>query len=283
MQPPLIVRLACGSRGRRAVIVFACYVSFLLLPPPFHRCSSIAPLTATSFQPKGEFVCAPSFRSVLSVTLQSLHYIHSLRQTLLRTPQKKLHSTQKLRQHSWAVIALIFASRFFLLARHSQIPQATFASALAAFVSSLRYIPCSLPAALAQLASASPYTSAAGKALRYRYAAFPPPSLLKAVFPALFSAVSASNFNLRLYKNDRFFSLSLLTSITDKTTISTRHIYHINPIRNFKISKTSITSPEVFKVLRFSPRFNTARLKKTKKKIRADTCDTWKINISVNS
>ena len=39
----------------------------------------------------------------------------------------------------------------------------------------LRYIPCSLPAALAQLASASPYTSAAGKALRYRYAAFPPP------------------------------------------------------------------------------------------------------------
>lgn len=100
VQPPLIVRLACGSRGRRAVIVFACYVSFLLLPPLFHRCGSIAPLTATSFQPKGEFVCAPSFRSVLSVTLQSLHYIHSLRQTLLRTPQKKLHSTQKLRQHS---------------------------------------------------------------------------------------------------------------------------------------------------------------------------------------
>ena len=39
----------------------------------------------------------------------------------------------------------------------------------------LRYIPCSLPAALAPLATASPYTSAAGKALRYRYAAFPPP------------------------------------------------------------------------------------------------------------
>lgn len=106
VQPPLIVRLACGSRGRRAVIVFACYVSFLLLPPLFHRCGSIRSFrtsfrsAATSFQPKGEFVCAPSFRSVLSVTLQSLHYIHSLRQTLLRTPQKKLHSTQKLRQHS---------------------------------------------------------------------------------------------------------------------------------------------------------------------------------------
>ena len=113
VQPPLIVRLACGSRGRRAVIVFACYVSFLLLPPSFHRCGSIAPLTATSFQPKGEFVCAPSFRSVLSVTLQSLHYIHSLRQTLLRTPQKKLHSTQKLRQHSWGSHRTHFAYATF--------------------------------------------------------------------------------------------------------------------------------------------------------------------------
>ena len=170
VQPPLIVRLACGSRGCRAVIVFACYVSFLLLPPLFHRCGSIAPLTATSFQPKGEFVCAPSFRSVLSVTLQSLHYIHSLRQTLLRTPQKKLHSTQKT-------------------------PPALLGQSSHSF--RLRYIPCSLPAALTQLASASPNTSAAGKALRYRSAAFPPPSLLKAAFPALFSAVSASNYNPR--------------------------------------------------------------------------------------
>ena len=39
----------------------------------------------------------------------------------------------------------------------------------------LRYTPHSLSATLAPLATASPYTSAAGKALRYRYAAFPPP------------------------------------------------------------------------------------------------------------
>lgn len=106
VQPPLIVRLACGSRGRRAVIVFACYVSFLLLPPSIYMCGSIrffrnlSPLNSHIFSTRREFVCAPSLRSVLSVTLQSLHYIRSLRQTLLRTPQKKLHSTQKLRQHS---------------------------------------------------------------------------------------------------------------------------------------------------------------------------------------
>ena len=103
-------RLLLGSpAGREGVVLshfLLCYVTFLLLPPLFHRCGSIRFFrasfrsAATSFQPKGEFVCAPSFRSVLSVTLQSLHYIHSLRQTLLRTPQKKLHSTQKLRQHS---------------------------------------------------------------------------------------------------------------------------------------------------------------------------------------
>ena len=39
----------------------------------------------------------------------------------------------------------------------------------------LRYTPHSLSATLAPLATASPYTSAAGKVLRYRYAAFPPP------------------------------------------------------------------------------------------------------------
>ena len=32
-QPPLIVRLACGSRGRRSVTVFACYVTFFCSRP----------------------------------------------------------------------------------------------------------------------------------------------------------------------------------------------------------------------------------------------------------
>lgn len=41
VQPPLIVRLACCSRGRRAVIVFACYVTFFLFPPQIYRCGSI--------------------------------------------------------------------------------------------------------------------------------------------------------------------------------------------------------------------------------------------------
>lgn len=35
VQPPLIVRLACCSRGRRAVIVFACYVTFFCSHPKF--------------------------------------------------------------------------------------------------------------------------------------------------------------------------------------------------------------------------------------------------------
>ena len=116
-------RLLLGSpAGREGVVLshfLLCYVTFLLLPPLFHRCGSIRFFrasfrsAATSFQPKGEFVCAPSFRSVLSVTLQSLHYIHSLRQTLLRTPQKKLHSTQKLRQHSWGSHRTHFAYATF--------------------------------------------------------------------------------------------------------------------------------------------------------------------------
>ena len=149
VQPPLIVRLACGSRGRRAVIVFACYVSFLLLPPLFHRCGSIAPLTATYLQPKGE-LAFHSLHYVPLIPLRSikLHYIHSFRQALPRPRKRKLHSTQKT-------------------------PPALLGQSSHSF--RLRYIPCSLPAALAPLATASPYTSAAGKALRYRSAAFPPP------------------------------------------------------------------------------------------------------------
>ena len=174
MQPPLIVRLACGSRGRRAVIVFACYVSFLLLPPLFYRCGSIRsfrdliPLSSHIFSTQRRV----RLRSL--IPFFPLHYNHYT--TFIRSakpssePRKRNYTPRK---------------------NSASTPEA------ATVLVPLRYTPHSLSAALAQLASASPYTSAAGKALRYRYAAFPPPSLLKAVFPALFSAVSASNYNPR--------------------------------------------------------------------------------------
>ena len=151
-------RLLLGSpAGREGVVLsqfLLCYVSFLLLPPLFHRCGSIRFFrasfrsAATYLQPKGELVFH-SLHYVPPIPLRSikLHYIHSFRQALLRprkrnfTPRKNIASTPE------AATVLI----------------------------ALRYTPHSLSATIAPLATASPYTSAAGKALRYRYAAFPPP------------------------------------------------------------------------------------------------------------
>ena len=67
-----------------------------MLPPSFHRCGSIAPLTATYLQPKGE-LAFHSLHYVPLIPLRSikLHYIHSFRQALLRPRKRKLHSTQK--------------------------------------------------------------------------------------------------------------------------------------------------------------------------------------------
>ena len=162
MQPPLIVRLACGSRGRRAVIVFACYVSFLLLPPLFRRCGSIR-----------------SFRDLIPL---SSHIFSTQRRVRLRSliPFRSFRYTTITTLHSFAPPnpPPNPAKETTL---HAKTPPALLRQSSHSF--RLRYIPCSLPAALAPLASASPYTSAAGKALRYRYAAFPPSTLLKAVFP----------------------------------------------------------------------------------------------------
>ena len=105
-QSPLIVRLACGSRGRRSVTVFACYVTFFLLPPLFRGVAAFASFVtsirsaATYYQPKGElaFTHYITFRPFRYATLSSTAFIRSTSPP--QTPQKKLHSTQKLRQPS---------------------------------------------------------------------------------------------------------------------------------------------------------------------------------------
>ena len=83
-------------------------------------------------------------------------------------------------------------------------------------------------------------------------------NLSNAVFPALFSAVSASEQKFCLYKVsiDYLYPQSILFYFRFTQTINLIHL--INPIdlQNIKgiikSLKTSITSHEVFKVLRFS-------------------------------
>ena len=159
-----------------------CYVKFLLLPPSFHRCGSIRFFrasfrsAATYLQPKGE-LAFHSLHYVPLIPLHSikLHYIHSFRQALLRprkrnyTPRKNSASTP---EAATVLITLRVSSSVLgiVKVRKLHLPLLSLRSSV-----SLRYTPHSLSATLAPLATASPYTSAAGKALRYRYAAFPPP------------------------------------------------------------------------------------------------------------
>ena len=74
-QPPLIVRLACGSRGRRSVTVFACYVTFFLLPPLFRGVAAFASFVPQFAQqphiinPKESLPSLITFRYAHSATL----------------------------------------------------------------------------------------------------------------------------------------------------------------------------------------------------------------------
>lgn len=143
-------RLLLGSpAGREGVVLsqfLLCYVSFLLLPPSFHRCGSIRFFrasfrsAATYFQPKGELVFH-SLHYVPPIPLRSikLHYIHSFRQALLR-PRKRNYTPRK---------------------NSASTPEA------ATVLIALRYTPHSLSATLAPLATASPLTTAAGIALHF--------------------------------------------------------------------------------------------------------------------
>lgn len=172
-QSPLIVRLACGSRGCRAVTVFACYVTFLLLPPLLIGVAVFASFvtslrsTATYCQPKRE-LAFHSLHSVTLIPLRSikLHFIHSFRQALLLTPQKETSLHAK-----------------------------TSPSLLRQPPHSLRYAPLRAPCLPPSLSSQRLRLSLRQQEKHSTaFRCFSTASVqLKAVFPALFSAVSAPN------------------------------------------------------------------------------------------
>ena len=104
-QPPLIVRLACGSRGRRSVTVFACYVTFFCSRPysEVWQRSLLSCLNSLSSHilSTQRRACLHSLHYVPPIPLRyiKLHCIHSFDKPS-SDPAKKLHSTQKLRQPS---------------------------------------------------------------------------------------------------------------------------------------------------------------------------------------
>ena len=157
-----------------------------MLPPSFHRCGSIRFFrasfrsAATYLQPKGELVFH-SLHYVPPIPLHSikLHYIHSFRQALLRPRKRNCTPRKKLRQHSWAVIALISLTLHSVLSACR--PRST-RNGFALHFGGRESTPLSLRR-------------------------FPTASLLKAAFPALFSAVTAPTQS-SAYKKWRLISFS---------------------------------------------------------------------------
>ena len=82
-QPPLIVRLACGSRGRRSVTVFACYVMFFCSRPYSevwqHSLLSCLNSLSSHILSTQRRACLHSLHSVTPIPLRyiKLHSIHS--------------------------------------------------------------------------------------------------------------------------------------------------------------------------------------------------------------
>ena len=98
-QPPLIVRLACGSRGRRAVIVFACYVSFFLFPPSIRGVAVFASLVPLSAQQPHLFNPTRAFlRSV--ITLRSFRLSSNRSATFPRYIKPSSDPTKKTTLHA---------------------------------------------------------------------------------------------------------------------------------------------------------------------------------------